>query len=83
MNLHEKIADIVDEELNERLVSMMNEYIEIISKKHGISMDLLLKDIPETFSGTIWKGTKRMEGGVRSGVFMVGIVDTTRHREIV
>jgi len=46
MNLHEKIADIVDEELNERLVSMMNEYIEIISKKHGISMDLLLKDIP-------------------------------------
>ena len=58
MNLHEKIADIVDEELNERLVSMMNEYIEIISKKHGISMDLLLKDIPETFSGTICKGTK-------------------------
>jgi len=72
MNLHDKIADIVDEELNERLVSMMNEYIEIISKKHGISMDLLLKDIPETFSGTICKGTTN-DGrrctfrGIRSG----------------
>ena len=58
MSVSDRIMDIFDEELNERLVSMMNEYIEIISKKHGISMDLLLKDIPETFSGTICKGTK-------------------------
>jgi hypothetical protein len=58
MSVSDRIMDIFDEELNERLVSMMNEYIDIISKKHGISMDLLLKDIPETFSGTICKGTK-------------------------
>jgi len=58
MSLYDRIADIFDEELNERLVSMMNEYVEIISKKHGISMELLLKDIPETFSGTICKGAK-------------------------
>jgi hypothetical protein len=58
MSLYDRIADIFDEELNERLVSMMNEYVEIISKKHGISMELLLKDIPEIFSGTICKGVK-------------------------
>lgn len=58
MSLHEKLAELFEEEVNQRLVSMMNEYVVIISKKHGISMDLLLKDIPETFSGTICKGTK-------------------------
>ena len=58
MNPYEKIMETVDEVLNERLVSMMNEYVDIISKKHGISIDLLLKDIPETFSGTICKGAK-------------------------
>ena len=62
MSLHEKIAELIDEEVDQRLVGMMNEYIEIISKKHGISMDLLLKDIPKTFSGTICKGTKRNDG---------------------
>jgi hypothetical protein len=62
MSLHEKIAELIDEEVDQRLVGMMNEYVEIISKKHGISMDLLLKDIPKTFSGTICKGTKRNDG---------------------
>ena len=62
MSLHEKIAELIDEEVDQRLVGMMNEYIEIISKKHGISMDLLLRDIPKTFSGTICKGTKRNDG---------------------
>ena len=38
MSLHEKIAELIDEEVDQRLVGMMNEYIEIISKKHGISM---------------------------------------------
>lgn len=58
MSLYDKIIELFEEEVNERLVGMMNEYIEIISKKHGIAMDLLLKDIPKTFSGTICKGTR-------------------------
>ena len=58
MSLYDKIMDIVDEELNQRLVTMMNEYVTVISKKHGISLDLLLKDIPDTVSGTICRGTK-------------------------
>src|SRR6056300_889466 len=62
MSMYERIMDIFDDELNERLVAMMNEYVEIISKKHGIAMDLLLKDIPKTFSGTVCKGTKKNDG---------------------
>jgi hypothetical protein len=58
MSRYEKIDDLIDEEVNQRLVAMMNEYVDIISKKHAISKDLLLKDIPETFSGMICKGTK-------------------------
>ena len=34
MSLHEKIAELIDEEVDQRLVGMMNEYIDIISKKH-------------------------------------------------
>jgi len=58
MSLYEKIGDLIDEEVNQRLVAMMNEYVDIISKKHGISAELLLKDIPEPFTGSICKGIK-------------------------
>jgi|TARA_B110000444_G_scaffold261421_1_gene313371 hypothetical protein len=58
MSLYDKIIELFEEEVNQRIVSIMNEYVTIISKKHGISLDLLLKDIPEIFSGTICKGTK-------------------------
>ncbi len=58
MSLYGRITDIVEEEINQRLVVMMNEYVNIISKKHGISTELLLKDIPEPFTGAICKGIK-------------------------
>lgn len=58
MTLYDKIGELVEEEVNERLVTMINEYVTIISKKHGISLELLLKDVPENFSGTICRGTK-------------------------
>jgi hypothetical protein len=58
MSLYDKMMELFEEEVNQRLVSIMNEYVTIISKKHGISLDLLLKDIPDTFAGTICKGTK-------------------------
>ena len=37
MSRYEKIDVLIDEEINQRLVAMMNEYVDIISKKHGIS----------------------------------------------
>ena len=45
MSLYDKIIELFEEEVNQRIVSIMNEYVTIISKKHGISLDLLLKDI--------------------------------------
>jgi hypothetical protein len=58
MSLYDKITEMVEEEVNKRLVSMMNEYVDVISKKHCISAELLLKDIPGSFTGTICKGIK-------------------------
>ena len=58
MSLHEKIVKLFDEELEDRVNSILNEYAELISKKHAISLELLLKDIPTTYTSTICKGTK-------------------------
>jgi hypothetical protein len=58
MSLHDKITQLIDEELEDRVNSIINEYALTISKKHQISLDLLLKDIPTTYTSTICKGTK-------------------------
>lgn len=58
MSLYDKISKIIDEELEDRINSVINEYAEKISKKHGISLDLLLKDIPDSYTCTTCKGTK-------------------------
>ena len=58
MSLSEKIVQIVDEELEDRVNTILNEYAETISKKHAIPLELLLKDIPKTFVSTVCKGTK-------------------------
>ena len=63
MSLHEKITQMVDEELEERVNAILNEYALTISKKHAIPLDLLLKDIPTSFVSTTCKGTK--SNGVR------------------
>ena len=47
MSLYEKITKLVDEELEHRVNSILNDYAEILSKKHGISLDVLLKDLVE------------------------------------
>ena len=65
MSLIEKIAKLVDEELEDRVNTILNEYAEILSKKHGISLDVLLKDLPETYASTTCKGTK--SNGQRCG----------------
>ena len=58
MSLHEKITQIVDEELEERVNAILNEYAIKISKKHAIPLELLLKDIPTSFVSTTGKGTQ-------------------------
>jgi uncharacterized Fe-S cluster-containing protein len=63
MNSYEKINAIFDEELKTRIGEICSEYAEIISKKHGIALDLLLRDIPTVYTGNMCKGTK--SGGIR------------------
>ena len=58
MSLSQKIIQLVDEELEDRVNTILNEYAEAISKKHAIPLELLLKDIPKTFVSTVCKGTK-------------------------
>lgn len=58
MSLNEKITKLVDDELEDRVNAILNEYAEKISKKHGIPLELLLKELPETFTSTTCKGTK-------------------------
>lgn len=58
MSLYEKITKLVDEEVEHRLNSVLNEYAEVLSKKHGISLDILLKDLPDTYTSTTCKGVK-------------------------
>lgn len=58
MSLYDKITKLVDEELEERVNTIINEYAVTISKKHAISLELLLKDIPESFTTSTCKGTK-------------------------
>lgn len=58
MSLYEKITKLVDEELEDRVNSILNEYAETISKVHGIPLDQVLKYIPTTYTSTVCKGTK-------------------------
>ena len=58
MSLHDKITKLVEEELDDRVNSIITEYAEKISKKHAIPLALLLKDIPENYTSTICRGTK-------------------------
>lgn len=64
MSFLDKISKLLDEEVEDRTNAAMSEYAMTISKKHGIALDLLLKDIPSTYTSTICKGTKG-KGGQR------------------
>ena len=58
MSLYDKITLLIDSEVNERVTRVLNEYTEIVANKHGISKELLLRDIPDTFASSICKGVK-------------------------
>jgi len=59
MSLVEKISDLVDSEVNERLNILFSEYANTISKKHQIDLDLLLKDIPSVVVPSLCRGTRK------------------------
>ena len=58
MTLHTKIVDLVEQEVNERVSVLLGEYAETISKKHAISLDILLRDLPHIANVSLCKGTK-------------------------
>lgn len=58
MSDHERIIDFFEQELERYSNHIIDEYIEILSKKYAIPRDLLLKDVPRRSSKTICRGTK-------------------------
>jgi hypothetical protein len=58
MNIQDRLIELIDEDLNQRLNLIMNDYVTIISKKHGIPMELLLRDVPTTSSISLCRGIK-------------------------
>jgi hypothetical protein len=58
MSSYDKLIHIFDVELKTRVDEIISDYAEVISKKHGIPLDLLLRDVPEIYNGLTCKGTK-------------------------
>ena len=56
MSLYDNVVKLMDEALEERINVVVNEYAEKISKKHGIPLEQLLKDIPESYTITTCNG---------------------------
>lgn len=46
MNLCDEISNVIEKEVSRRVQKELNDYIQIISKTHGISVELLLRDVP-------------------------------------
>jgi|TARA_B110000238_G_scaffold135697_1_gene146104 hypothetical protein len=77
--LTERITKLVDDELEDRVSLIINDYAMKISKKYGISLDLLLRDIPESYTSMTCKGTK--SNGQRCG-FKAGSNGYCRHHKV-
>ena len=58
MSRYEKLVKLFDEEVDEQRTLALNDYAEVISKKHAIPLELFLKDIPKSCTSTICRGTK-------------------------
>jgi hypothetical protein len=65
MSMYDKVVKLMDEELEERINNVVNDFAIKISKKHGIPLEQLLKDIPDSYTITTCKGTKN--NGQRCG----------------
>jgi hypothetical protein len=58
MTLHTKLLELFEEEVNERVSTLLGEYAETISKKHAVPLDILLRDIPVVANVSLCKGMK-------------------------
>lgn len=58
MTLHTKLFDMFEEEVNERVSTLLGEYAETISRKHAVPLDILLRDLPVVAKVSLCKGTK-------------------------
>src|SRR6056300_378013 len=58
MSWQERLNAFVEAEIQERVNLSINETFTIISKKHAIPMEILLRDAPQSFSITTCKGAK-------------------------
>lgn len=58
MSWQERLNTFVEAEIQERVNLAINETFTIISKKHAIPMEILLRDAPQSFSITTCKGVK-------------------------
>jgi hypothetical protein len=50
--LLEKLQELVQQEVQKQVQKQLNRYAEIISKKHDISLKLLIQDIPSKYNQT-------------------------------
>lgn len=58
MSNHDKIIEVFEEELQRHASAIIDEYVEILSKKYAIPRDMLLRDVPQISTKTNCRGTK-------------------------
>jgi len=58
MSLYEKVTTLVEEELEDRVNTIINEFAEKIHKKYSIPLEYILKEIPENYTSNLCRGTK-------------------------
>ncbi len=56
--MFDKVVQLFEEEMDMRMKTVLEEYATHISKKHGVSLELLLRDIPSKYVGVLCKGHK-------------------------
>jgi hypothetical protein len=56
--LQDKITELIEQEVGERVGILLGEYAETISKKHAVPLNLLLRDLPSIATVSLCKGIK-------------------------
>jgi uncharacterized ferredoxin-like protein len=53
------LTQVFEEEVEKRVNERLTQYVEKISKTHGISMELLLRDVPNVSETILCRGVKK------------------------
>jgi hypothetical protein len=84
--MFDKVVQLFDEEMDTRMKTILTAYATMVSKKHGISLELLLRDIPPKYETAMCKGHK-VDGekcgfrAVENGYCRTHVVQFERIRE--